>query len=99
MARYIEADKIIQGLKDAVTRINPRREIKNIINIVIEILENASTADAAEVVRCKDCMHYKEKCLNEFDVPVGVCSKDVEFWDDEPREVCSVDFCSDGERR
>ena len=55
-------------------------------------------ADFVEVVRCKDCIHYKEKGVGEFDEPLGVCSKDVNFWDDEPREVSSVDFCSDGKK-
>ena len=57
-------------------------------------------ADVVEVVRCKDCIHYKDKgVLNEFDKPLGVCKKDVCFWDDEPIEVLFDDFCSYGERK
>ena len=57
-------------------------------------------ADFVEVVRCKDCKHYKDKgVLNEFDKPLGVCKKDVYFWDDEPIEVLFDDFCSYGERK
>lgn len=56
-------------------------------------------ADFVEVVRCKDCEYYKATGrLGEFDEPMGVCKKDVNFWDDEPREVLSVDFCSDGKK-
>ena len=58
------------------------------------------TADVVEVVRCEDCIHYKDKgVLNEFDKPLGVCKKDVYFWDDEPIEVLFDDFCSYGERK
>ena len=59
-----------------------------------------NTADVVEVVRCEDCIHYKDKgVLNEFDKPLGVCKKDVYFWDDEPIEVLFDDFCSYGKRR
>lgn len=51
-------------------------------------IENAPTVDAVEVVRCKDCIHRKEKaCFNPCaGMWVGVELKDS-------------DFCSYGERK
>lgn len=55
-------------------------------------------ADFVEVVRCKDCINFKEKRLGEFGTTVGICQKDA-MWCEEPIEVLSVDFCSGGERK
>lgn len=58
-----------------------------------------NNADFVEVVRCKDCIHYKETGIGEFDKPCGVCKVHIDFWDDEPIEVWETDFCSCGERK
>jgi hypothetical protein len=58
MARYIEIDKaiplMIQACADIVghgiTQVDAVR--------IAEILEDASTDDVVEVVRCKDCIHW-----------------------------------------
>ena len=56
-------------------------------------------ADFVKVVRCKDCKYYKATGrLGEFDESMGVCKKEVSFYDDEPKEVLSVDFCSGGKK-
>lgn len=59
---------------------------------IFEVLDNAPTVDAVEVVRCKDCLHY------EF----GVCLKiysDGNVSADAWQERKPDDFCSHGERR
>ena len=55
---------------------------------VRKFIEQAPTVDAVEVVRCKDCVHRKERvCFNpSAGMWVGVELKDS-------------DFCSYGERR
>ena len=59
------------------------------ISEAIRIMDDATTVDAVEVVRCKDCKHFiqEEHGCNHF----GYYSHTP--WVDE------VDFCSYGERR
>jgi uncharacterized Fe-S radical SAM superfamily protein PflX len=56
-----------------------------------DILDEAKTVDAVEVVRCKDCVNYCgfERCKN------GICDVDSVS----KRAVYPDDFCSYGERR
>ena len=61
---------------------------------VVEFLEDSPTVEAVEVVRCKNCMNYEERCPG-----FGYCY----HWDYEqgmsPNQVDADDFCSYGERR
>ena len=56
-----------------------------------EIIDEATTVDAVEVVRCKDCVNYCgfEHCKN------GICDVDSVS----KRAVYPNDFCSYGERK
>ena len=56
-----------------------------------EIIDEAPTVDAVEVVRCKDCVNYCgfEHCKN------GICDVDSVS----KRAVYPNDFCSYGERK
>ena len=54
---------------------------------VSELINNAPTIDAVEVVRCKDCKHYKPfDKSKKFDCPQGLYA------------VFENDYCSHGER-
>ena len=57
MARYIDAERLIQGLRDAVERNKLNEIAKDLVNDVINLLQREPTADVVEVVRCKDCKH------------------------------------------
>lgn len=77
MSRYIDADKIEEVIRDDVPlkyfmTISYNEAIRNALKIA-EILDyKIPTADVIEVVRCKDCRHYKlftesnERFCNEF---------------------------------
>ena len=61
-------------------------------------LEKQPTVDAVEVVRCKECKHYKEFSLFVGGYAIGVCTKPFKLyacWID----VEANDYCSRGERR
>lgn len=59
-----------------------------------EVIGDAPTVDAVEVVRCKDCQQFEPTCPG-----YGYCY----HWDYEPgmspNEVEDDDFCSYGKRR
>ena len=49
MARYIDADRAVQRLKDAVVNFKLRGAEKSLINNTIEYLQSQPTADVVEV--------------------------------------------------
>ena len=49
MARYIDADKIVNGLREAVERMRPNDNTKEVIDVFCEGLQNEPTADVEEV--------------------------------------------------
>lgn len=57
----------------------------------IGVVENAPTIDAVEVVRCKDCVHYKWIC----GVYCKRCEKDTVY----PMPTNSDGFCCYGEKK
>jgi hypothetical protein len=94
MARLIDADAL------GIGRCNPdafplqNRGYCAGWNGVIQLIAEAPTVDAVEVVRCKECIHWYE--------PDGVCLKIYSdgavssyAWQDRNPD----DFCSYGERR
>ena len=71
MPRYIDADWIVQkleGWQDQLAETyGENDEYVQCLGEVLIKIENAPTADVAEVVRCKDCIHYNAgfECLKE----------------------------------
>lgn len=57
-------------------------------NSAIEIIEQAPTVDAVEVVRCKNCVHYREEDRCQY----AHCAHDG-------MQRGQDDFCSYGMRR
>ena len=86
MARYIDADKLI-----ADGWVLERHGTSNKLLQVMSIAD-VPTADVVEVVRCKDCKHFRPYDHGDF----GECRKLGEF-PDRP-EMYEHDFCSYGER-
>lgn len=99
MTRYIDAAALYASIaKDTYMlrdRINSRDYGMYLIGIKQKI-EEAPTADVAEVVRCKDCKHrtelpYVDKNTHE---PIYDCGYNISaIWGEENG------YCSHGERR
>lgn len=72
MRRYIDADRLLNGLKaDPLYPLIEKYGIESVIDA-------QPTADVAEVVRCKDCRHRKKNtyCLHNmrYEDDNGFCS-------------------------
>ena len=74
MTRYIDADKINAELMDEYHGMISDESMK--IYKIMQMLDNAPTADVAKVVRCKDCKYYRDGHCGVL----GFC---------EPDEFCS----------
>lgn len=66
------------------------------------IANNYSTADVAEVVRCKDCKHYfhygkTSLFIDGENVKAGWCHRRTRY--DEEYRMTPDDFCSYGEKK
>lgn len=87
--RLINADKLKSEL-DAWA-VSPRNPYCYIISDAKVVIDHQHTADAVEVVRCKDCRRATE------------CHKSVQYTWHESNSVTigysPIDFCSRGERR
>ena len=82
MSRYIDELKCAREIRDAL----------NIpMGFVLTTLENVPTADAVEIVRCKDCKYSRViKRFRRCEHP------------NDATPICSIDdmhYCSYGERR
>lgn len=95
MAEYIDREKLLDDLL-AAAKHGGMGEI--IAQTLMRYVKRQPAADVAEVVRCKDCKHYRNH-------PNGLC-----YLHTEPKEnarghsgnaVCVEpdDFCSYGERK
>ena len=60
----------------------------------VEVAEDMPTVDSVEVVRCKDCKHYKpQKKSAHWENRTNYCNRIV------TTKVQPYDFCSYGERK
>ena len=85
MPRYIDADKMISDTK-AMGKVAE----SIMIDGIVKYLEEAPTADAVEVVRCKDCLYWeKGKVYEPYCNHFGNMMADTN----------ADDFCSYGERK
>jgi hypothetical protein len=89
--RLIDANALIDKFWQPECRTQTRRDFVAMVNY-------APTVDAVEVVRCKDCKHYRNH-------PNGLCYLHTEPFDNKQGykgdAVCveQDDFCSYGERK
>ena len=83
MARLIDADRALEIVRDQ--RI-AHPNAYHLTNYATLILQEATTVDAVEVVRCKDCKHYDE--ADSFNCKFAFMKLRM-----------PDDFCSFGERK
>lgn len=84
MSRYIDADKLIERLKFKRDTDTIDRNKYSGLECAIAQCKKAPTADVVEVVRCKDCKHYKGEQSNCWLMRA---------------KMQPTDYCSYGERR
>lgn len=102
--RLIDADKM--AVEESEAYISAQCQIKDelmrSVNAVVHtkiqrLIADTPTVDAVEVVRCKDCKHYKEFRTKRNKQIMRLCCRmgknDMEY------PVKPYDFCSFGERR
>ena len=58
MPRHIDADKFAERIKVSPAFPNMGFEGHFLRNVVLDLLDNAPTADVLKVVRCKDCKYW-----------------------------------------
>lgn len=89
MAEYIDKEKLLKHLEETNTS---DEWIVNQYNAdwIYSFIESQPCADVVEVVRCKDCVWFKES------EKTNSCYCD---WHREYYETYPNDFCSYGERR
>ena len=98
MARLIDADAL---LDEFLNRYTEREMEGNLVFAACEIkqdfadmLGNFPAVDAVEVVRCRDCKHYKpQKKSAHWENRANYCNRVVTI------KVQPYDFCSYGERK
>ena len=92
MARLIDADKLINFIDIGYLRHSG--ELCYSETEVANLLLHAPTVDAVEVVRCKDCKHYKpQKKSAHWEHRANYCNRIVTI------KTQPYDFCSYGERK
>lgn len=96
--RYIDADKFAERIKLSPAFKNTGFDGDLLQRVVLDVLDNAPTADVVEVVRCKDCECFipdDELDHNEYPNHIeadGICYNFSKYTD-------ITDFCSCGERK
>ena len=99
MARYIDADKLVDKLEELQFNAPVMTPVMKIYN-VIELIEDQPTADVAEVVRCGKCKHwmYIGQGLNAG--RIGKCCNDNFPFHCEQRPIMKEgNFCSYGVKK
>ena len=89
MGKYIDRDRLLKVLEHNFCGIGGA-------NVMRQLIEMQPAADAAPVVRCKDCKYWHRALLKSEDgspVDFGIC----DFMKDDV-DTDEKDFCSLGER-
>lgn len=97
MIRYIDADALIVRLENSPIFLNFGEDGLFIREFVIRCIQDRTTADAVEVVRCKDCKHHPENG-GECDRSITHTGRDYVCEMNTYRYI-NLEFCSYGERR
>lgn len=70
MARYIDADNLVERVKDdfaeAVADGTDTIAFAEAVDMVIDYLESQETEDVAKIVFCKDCTHHHSNGITYF---------------------------------
>ena len=98
MARLIDAMQTLIKMSGRITPLiqmgaNPTQ----VYNEVLQVLEEAPTVDAVEVVRCRDCKWYMP---GDLFTDIMFCHR-LKKDNGKPAKYnyCAEDFCSYGERK
>lgn len=98
MARLIDAMKTVTNLSGRITPLikmgeNPMRVYQEVLQVIAE----ATTVDAVEVVRCRDCKWYMP---GDLFTDIMFCHR-LKKENGKPAKYnyCADDFCSYGERK
>lgn len=103
MARYIDAELVLDELKEELEFDTPfytqeqNQYVTRGIKIAIMDINRTPTADVVKVVRCKDCLSWKECGIDPItNYHFGYC-RHYQWQDkDDSRETNAQDFCSYG---
>ena len=96
MARSIDADKLLEIYKKWVPQLSSKEDEgdRRGVETCIAVLEDMPTMDAVEVVRCRDCKHYKPQTKSaHWENRANYCNRIVTI------KTQLDDFCSYGERK
>lgn len=92
MADLIDRDKMFHGQVIYVGTEDARKGVQD----VLDVIWNAPTVDAVEVVRCKDCKWWKEETEyawdGETELKQQLCTEHDAYFEPD-------DFCSWGEKK
>lgn len=93
MSRYIDVDKLLD-----VNRI----KYSPFFDFFKAIVDEQPTVDVEEVIRCRDCKHFRHcgktsLIVNGKNVKAGWCQRRIRY--NEEYRMLSDDFCSYGERK
>jgi hypothetical protein len=97
MARLIDADAMRKEWLE-----QGENEFVYDTNAVLDSIDAQPTADAVEVVRCRDCKHYQHYgrtslLIDGKNIKCGWCQRRIRY--DEEYRMLPDDFCSCGESR
>lgn len=93
MSRYIDADALIKDIENDCPEVvyYTKRD-------AIDCIQAQPSSDVVAVVRCKDCVHWKDTSTDTVtETHWGECRKPL--GDYRYCETAENDFCSYGERR
>ena len=103
IANYINRDDLIWSLKEQHDDIMMNPDIGSpmkwreaiCFHRILEVLQEAPTLDVVEVIRCKDCKHYKPRNYqsSRWSSKKPCCTRSACI------SVNENDFCSFGERK
>ena len=102
--RLIDANELLRIYKKWIPQlILPQdQKDKEAIETCIKVLEDQTTVDAVEVVRCKDCKHWHEETgwCNQHSHFIGAKGEACNPWESNDwKTFDEEDFCSYGERK
>ena len=106
MARVIDADKRIEEIKkiycDGCDNYGGCKCRACWVDDAMCLIDDATTVDAVEVVRCRECKHFRHYgktslFINGKNIKAGWCQRRISY--DEEYRMTADDFCSYGERK
>lgn len=89
MARYIDADYVIDGIKRKASQVELNKTAKTVIDLTINLLEEVAAADSVEVVHCGEC----ERRSKGADLTNTIYCPWIK------QQMNKTDFCSYGQRK